>query len=104
MESNSQHVATHASSGGSFQIERLEVPYFSRSNRLSRALWDLVWLLLFRPTPRPMHAWRSVLLRAFGARLGRDCHFYPAAKVWAPWNLECGDRVGVADGAELYNP
>ncbi|CAN5703466.1 hypothetical protein BH11ARM2_BH11ARM2_06820 [soil metagenome] len=44
-----------------------------------------------------------MLLRLFGARLGSHVHIYPKVVVWAPWNLEVGDRVGVADGAELYN-
>ncbi len=45
-----------------------------------------------------------MLLRAFGAKLGAKCHFYPGAKVWAPWNLRCEDRVTLGDGAEIYNP
>jgi putative colanic acid biosynthesis acetyltransferase WcaF len=24
--------------------------------------------------------------------------------IWAPWNLECEDRVAIADGANVYNP
>jgi len=51
-----------------------------------------------------MHAWRSALLRLFGARIGPHCHVYPRARIWAPWNLECEDAVGIADGAEVYNP
>src|SRR5262249_12693508 len=74
------------------------------AGRAARALWGLVWLLLFRPSPRPLHAWRAGLLRLFGARLGAHCHIYPGARVWAPWNLECEDTVAVADGAEIYNP
>jgi putative colanic acid biosynthesis acetyltransferase WcaF len=61
-------------------------------------------MLLYRPSPRPFHAWRALLLRAFGAKVGANCHFYPASKVWAPWNLNCEDRVTLADGAEIYNP
>ncbi|MBL0943600.1 MAG: putative colanic acid biosynthesis acetyltransferase [Hydrogenophaga sp.] len=76
---------------------------FALGNRLARALWGLVWLLLFRPSPRPAHAWRRTLLRAFGARLGRHVHVYPGVRIWAPWQLEIGDRVGVGDGATLYN-
>jgi putative colanic acid biosynthesis acetyltransferase WcaF len=84
-------------------VARFAAPYFSASNRLARFCWSIVYRLLFRPTLRPMHAWRSLLLRAFGARLGKRCHIYPAAVIWAPWNLECGDDVGIADGAEIYN-
>lgn len=73
-------------------------------SRVGRAIWSLAWLCLFRPSPRPLHAWRAWLLRLFGARLGRDCHIYASARIWAPWNLFCGNGVAIADGAEVYNP
>lgn len=79
-------------------------PAFSFGNRARRALWGVVWLLLYRPSPRPFHTWRAMLLRLFGARLGPDCHFYPASRVWAPWNLHCADHVAAGDGVEIYNP
>jgi putative colanic acid biosynthesis acetyltransferase WcaF len=78
-------------------------PAFSRRDRLRRLIWNTCWLLLFRLSPRPLFAWRALLLRAFGAKLGSRCRFYPAARVYAPWHLECEDMVGVANGAELYN-
>jgi putative colanic acid biosynthesis acetyltransferase WcaF len=77
---------------------------FSRANRLARLLWQLVYLLLYRTSPRPFHAWRSMMLRIFGAKLGIGCHFYPGGKIWAPWNLICEDCCTLADGAEIYNP
>jgi len=79
-------------------------PAFSVGNRLKRLVWNITWLLLYRPSPRPFHAWRSMLLRLFGAKLGPDCHFYPGSRVWAPWNLQCAESVALADGAEIYNP
>jgi len=80
------------------------LPAFSLRNRINRVLWSLCYALLYRLSPRPFHAWRAFLLRAFGAKLGAACHFYPKAKIWAPWNLICEDRVTLADDAELYNP
>jgi len=84
-------------------VVRLARPYFSMRNRAGRFCWGMVSFFLFRPTLRPLHGWRSLLLRAFGARLGKRCHIYPGAKIWAPWNLECGDDVAIADGTEVYN-
>jgi putative colanic acid biosynthesis acetyltransferase WcaF len=43
-------------------------------------------------------------LRTFGAKLGPGCKFYPGAKIYCPWNLDCEDLVAIADEAELYNP
>lgn len=79
-------------------------PSFSLRNRLARLLWNIVYVCLFRPSPRPFHGWREFLLRLFGAQLGKECHIYPGAVIWAPWNLICGNRVAVADGGEIYNP
>jgi putative colanic acid biosynthesis acetyltransferase WcaF len=74
------------------------------ASRVARAAWGLVWLLLFRTTPRPLHAWRAFLLRLFGARIGPSCHIYPGARIWAPWNLECEEAAAIADEAHIYNP
>jgi putative colanic acid biosynthesis acetyltransferase WcaF len=72
-------------------------------NRAARALWSAAYTLLVRPSPRPAHAWRALIYRLFGATLGPHCHIYPGARIWAPWNLTCEDRVGIADGAVIYN-
>lgn len=69
-----------------------EAPSFSRRNRLARVLWHLVWLLLFRPSPPPLHAWRCWLLRRFGARIAPGCHVYSDVRIWAPWNLEMATK------------
>lgn len=79
-------------------------PMSSLGSRAGRLLWGVCRVLLYRTSPRPFHAWRAMLLRLFGAKVGPKCHFYPASKVWAPWNLRCEDRVTLADGAEIYNP
>lgn len=77
-------------------------PSFTLGNRLLRILWGIVYLLFFRTSLRPFHAWRVFLLRLFGAQIGKGCHIYPAVKIWAPWNLELGNFIGIADGVTLY--
>ncbi|MBX7497110.1 putative colanic acid biosynthesis acetyltransferase [Qipengyuania sp. 6B39] len=78
-------------------------PSFSLANRLTRALWQACWLLLARWTPPVLHAWRALLLRLFGARLGRGCRVHASARIWLPGNLELGDNVLIGPGAVLYN-
>lgn len=62
-------------------------PSFSFRNRTLRIFWQIVWFLLFRPSPAPMHAWRCWLLRCFGAHIGSPCYVYNNVEIWAPWNL-----------------
>lgn len=78
-------------------------PSFSFFNRLARFVWGIVWALFFFPSPRSFHGWRSLLLRAFGAKIGDHVHVYPSVRVWAPWNLRIGSYVGVGDRAILYS-
>lgn len=79
-------------------------PAFPVRDRIKRQIWNLCWLLLYRLSPRPFHGWRAMVLKAFGAHMGPNCHFYPGARIWAPWNLYCADQVTAGDGAEIYNP
>lgn len=76
---------------------------FSMQNRIARLVWNTVYTLFFKYSPRPLHGWRSQLLRLFGAKIGKGVHIYPKVKIWAPWNLEVHDEVGVADGVDLYS-
>ncbi len=86
------------------EIDPFKRPVFSVGARLRRLTWRIFYYLVFRPSPTPLHAWRSVVLRAFGAKIGRANHIYPGAKIWAPWLLVTEDVVTIASGAEVYNP
>lgn len=74
----------------------------SLGNRLARALWGIVWLLLFRPSPKPFHLWRRWLLKLFGAKIGRGVGVYPSVKIWAPWNLRMDDYSCLAPDVDCY--
>lgn len=84
-------------------VDPTRQPSFTLANRLARLGWGLVYTLFFRPTPRVFHPWRAFLLRCFGAKLGRGCHVYPKATIWAPWNLSMGDHACLADGVQCYS-
>lgn len=81
---------------------RPTVQTLSLSNKFARALWQMVWLICYRPSPTPVHGWRCFLLRLFGARLGHGVHPYPSARIWAPWNLEMGDHACLGEGVDCY--
>lgn len=82
-------------------LHRVSPP--SIRNKAMRGLWSVVWLLLYRPSPRPMHGWRCLLLRLFGASIGKGAKPYPSARIWAPWNLEMGDNSTLGDGVDCYS-
>lgn len=78
-------------------------PSFPLSNRLYRLVWALGWLVLARWTPPPLHGWRLLVLRLFGARAGKRCRVHASARIWSPANLELGDNVMIGPEAIVYN-
>lgn len=68
----------------------------------ARAAWAAGrWL--FRASPPPCHAWRALLLRVFGARVGRHVRLAASARIRHPWNLALGDWCAVGEDARIYN-
>ena len=74
---------------------------WTRREQIGRLLWDLTHPL-FALSPRPMWGWRRFLLRLFGARLGRQVHVYPTARISIPWNLAIGEQSAIGDRAIVY--
>ncbi|MBX3435499.1 MAG: putative colanic acid biosynthesis acetyltransferase [Pirellulales bacterium] len=58
---------------------------------------------LFRFSPRPCFGWRRWLLRRLGARVGRNVHVYPSARVYYPWQLAIDDDAAIGEDALVYN-
>lgn len=71
--------------------------------RLGGVLWAIVWLLLFRPTPKPLSPWRVLLLRLFGARVTGTPFVASSVRIKFPWNLTLEDRACLGPDAEVYN-
>ncbi len=76
----------------------------SVKSKVLRVIWNVVWLLLFRTTPRGtiFRAWRVFLLRGFGATLGEGCYILPTCKIWQPWRLEMGDYSWLSQNVDCY--
>lgn len=84
-------------------IDPYTQPSFSLKNRVARLIWAIIYTLFFQSSPRPFYEWRSFLLRCFGAKIGKGCHVYPKARIWAPWNLVMADYAGMADDVNCYS-
>ena len=84
-------------------INSFKDPSFSRRNRIARLIWQIVWLILFRPTPPQMHSWRCFLLRIFGAKIHHSCHVYSSVEIWAPWHLSMEPESGLGPKVICYS-
>lgn len=58
------------------------------SNMFKRAIWNIIYVLLFRPFPTKIfRSWRNFILRLFGAKVHRRAGVYCSAFITEPWNL-----------------
>lgn len=76
---------------------------WSVRERIGRALWIVVRASLFRLSWHNWYAWRNVLLRLFGTRVGRRVRVRPTVAIEIPWLLELGDYCTIGDHAVLYD-
>ena len=63
-------------------------------------LWRLINAFFF---PWCGNKLRQVLLKMFGAQIGKGCLICRGVTVYAPWNLKIGDMVCIGPYVELYD-
>ncbi len=77
--------------------------YSRGRNGLIVLLWWFVQGTLFRFSLHQMYGWRRMLLRLFGAEIGRKVKIRPSAKFTYPWNIAIGDFSWVGDSVDFYS-
>lgn len=65
--------------------------YHPGAGGLKRILWYLVNAIVFKSYLFPSSALKALLLRLFGAKVGKGCNFKPAINIKYPWRLKIGD-------------
>lgn len=70
---------------------------------LKESVWLIVSLLLFRLCPVSLSSLKCVILRIFGAKIGRGVVIKPQVKITFPWKLEIGDFVWLGEQCWLMN-
>jgi len=73
------------------------------TGRLREFVWLFVSLLLFRLCPLSLSRLKCFILRAFGARIGKNVTIKPQVKITFPWKLSIGDHVWLGEGCWLLN-
>lgn len=76
---------------------------WSFGDKVRRVMWMFVQAVLFRPSFHNWYGWRRLLLRCFGAKIGRRARFRPSVWIEMPWNIEAGELCAVGDHAILYS-
>ena len=75
---------------------------YSWAEQCRRVLWA-VGEYAIRLSPRPCFGWRRMVLRSFGAKVGRAVNFYSSTRFYMPWNVEIGDWAAIGEDAFIYS-
>lgn len=70
---------------------------------VKEVFWLVVSLVLFRLCPFSFSALKCWVLRALGAKVGRNVTIKPQVKITFPWKLAVGDHVWLGEECWLLN-
>ena len=76
----------------------------SLKSKVARVIWNIAWLLFFRPTLRGnlFSHWRIALLKLFGANVKWSSNVLPSCRIWQPWKLTMGDYACLGENVDCY--
>lgn len=76
----------------------------SKSILLKRLLWKVFSIILFRPFPtRVFYIWNRIVLKIFGAKLGKNSVVYSNCSIQCPWNLTLDENACIGPHCIIEN-
>ncbi len=75
---------------------------YSKWIYVKRILWSF-GKVFFKYSPRIAFGYRNLILRLFGAKIGKHVHIYSSTIIWFPWNFEIGDWSAIGEETLIYN-
>jgi putative colanic acid biosynthesis acetyltransferase WcaF len=76
--------------------------WYKPGNLLKKATWYFINILFKSSIPYP-YTFKVILLRLFGAKIGRRVFIKPCVNIKYPWFLEIGDNVWIGENAWIDN-
>lgn len=76
---------------------------WSMREKIGRLLWGVVGQTLYRLSFHNWYRYRALLLRSFGATVGRGTRLRRTVKIEVPWMLKIDEGATVGDHAILYS-
>jgi putative colanic acid biosynthesis acetyltransferase WcaF len=84
-------------------LSRFDNSDFNPGRPISRILWFIVLHLFFTNPLFPFMAPKRLLLKLFGAKVGKGLIIKPRVNIKYPWNLTIGDHVWIGEEVWIDN-
>lgn len=87
-----------------FDLSKYDQSWFDRGRpTIVVVLWWLTRDIIFKHTFHNMYSFRTLLLKLFGAKIGKNVKIRRKVEITYPWKLEIGDNTWIDDDVILYN-
>ena len=77
--------------------------YKPGANVIKRFLWYFVNVLVFKSSLFPVSRFKVLLLRWFGATVGKKVNIKPSVNIKYPWKLSIGDYAWIGENVWIDN-
>ena len=84
-------------------LSRYDNSWYRPGGALKRGLWYFVNVLFFINPLNPFSGLKALLLRLFGAKIGRGVVIKPAVNIKYPWKLAVGDHCWIGENVWIDN-
>jgi len=85
-----------------YQKDKYSSPW-PLSLRIKKFIWDIVWALFCRPTPKPFNFFRVLIFRLFGGVASEHVFIHQSVRIHFPWNVTLGKRACLGERAWIYS-
>ena len=84
-------------------LSKYNIKWYDPGNRLLRFLWFVVSVVFIQNKLNPFNFLKVILLRVFGAKIGRGVIVKPGVNIKYPWKLEIGNYVWIGEDVWIDN-
>lgn len=85
-------------------LSKFNVPEgFRGKSKFIVQIWWITEKTLFAMSPQFFYGWRRLLLRSFGAKIGKNVLIRSSAKFTYPWKVTIGDNTWIGEETILYS-
>ena len=83
------------------QKNRFSSPWSFKS-KFKIFIWEIIWFLFCKWTPKPLNFWRLFVLKVFGCKIYGVPFVHQRAIIYHPWNLILHNRASIGDRTVMY--
>ncbi|TDQ19360.1 putative colanic acid biosynthesis acetyltransferase WcaF [Algoriphagus boseongensis] len=84
-------------------LNKFQNDWYNPGSKIKIGIWYWVNLLFFKNPWNPFSKLKVLLLRIFGAKIGKKVVIKPSVNIKYPWFLEVGDQVWIGEEVWIDN-